>query len=84
MWAKEKYPDFWIGINLIGHHIPKVLNFLSDVIPDGVWFDNSNVTDKDNQNVPIISVLLNVFTFVCFLTSIKRFIALEPIKETHK
>lgn len=56
MWAKDKYPDFWIGINLIWQHIPKVLNFLSDVSPDGLWIDNSNVTDKDTQNVPEIVI----------------------------
>ena len=52
LWAKENYPDFWIGVNLIGHHIPKVLNCLSYISPDGLWIDNSNVTDKDTQNIP--------------------------------
>lgn len=55
IWTKDKYPDFWVGVNLIGH-IPKVLNFLSVVSPDGLWVDNSHLTDKTNQNIPEIVI----------------------------
>jgi len=54
LWTKKIYPDFWIGINLIGMHIPKVLNYLSDIKPDGIWIDNSHLTDQEKQNIPEI------------------------------
>ena len=52
LWAKKKYPDLWIGINLLGYEISVIINFLEKYNPDGLWTDNSYITDKKNQVIP--------------------------------
>jgi hypothetical protein len=50
--VKEMYPTFWVGINLVGENIITVLKFINKYKPDGIWNDNSYITDKDYQNIP--------------------------------
>lgn len=57
---KNKYPDLWIGINILGYNIFEVLNYLTEItMVNGLWIDNSYVTDKDYQNIP--EIIINHF-----------------------
>jgi hypothetical protein len=51
-WTREKYPDFWIGINLLGYDITDIIEFLDKYKPNGLWTDNSYITDEKEQNIP--------------------------------
>lgn len=55
--AKSKFPDFWIGVNLIGENIFKVLEFIKEYQPDGIWVDNSYLIS--DTNVGICELILN-------------------------
>ncbi len=55
-WIRLYYPDLWVGINLVGENIIKVLKFVKKNNPDGIWIDNSNVSDHGYQNLPNILI----------------------------
>ncbi len=57
--AKSRYPDFWIGVNLIGENIFTVLKFIKNYNPDGVWVDNSYLYDINRLG--IANLILNEF-----------------------
>lgn len=59
-WSKKNYPDFWIGINLVGENIFENIHFLIDYNPDGIWVDQSYITDNEIQNIP--NILIDQFT----------------------
>ena len=46
--AKKIYPDFWMGINLIGFNIFNVFDFIKKYNPDGLWVDNSYLCNINN------------------------------------
>ena len=51
-WVREKYPEFWIGVNLIGENIFKVFKFIKENNPDGIWIDNSYIIKDCNFDIP--------------------------------
>lgn len=53
-WSKATYPEFWVGINLIGETFVKALQFLERFPPDGLWMDKSYVSEDELQTVPIL------------------------------
>ncbi len=57
--VKQLYPDFWMGINLIGFNIIQVLEFVKKYNPDGIWVDNSYLYDINNLG--ICEIILNQF-----------------------
>jgi hypothetical protein len=52
LWTRENYSNFWIGVNLLGESIIKVLKFIKENNPDGIWIDNSHVSGGIIQNIP--------------------------------
>lgn len=49
--AKSLYNDFWIGVNIIGESIFKVLDFIKNYNPDGIWVDNSYLNNENNLGI---------------------------------
>ena len=48
---KNKFPDFWLGVNLIGENIFKILEFIKEFHPDGMWIDNSYLNNKNDMGI---------------------------------
>jgi hypothetical protein len=55
-WIKNVYPSLWVGINLVGETIIKMLEFIQEFKPDGIWSDRSYITDEEIQNIPKIII----------------------------
>jgi hypothetical protein len=53
-WIKNNNYKIWIGVNLIGENIFKVLNFIKNNKPDGIWIDNSYFNDETSITIPEI------------------------------
>lgn len=56
IWVKKTFPSLWVGINLVGETIIKMLEFIQEFKPDGIWSDRSYITDCEFQNVPEIII----------------------------
>jgi hypothetical protein len=59
MYCKSRFPDLWIGVNLLTYNPETICTFLKKYNPNGFWTDKSFVTDTDYQNVP--EIFLNLF-----------------------
>jgi 2-keto-3-deoxy-6-phosphogluconate aldolase len=46
--SKEKFPDFWIGVNLLGEMPLDIFQMLNEGI-DGLWVDNAYIDEKENE-----------------------------------
>jgi hypothetical protein len=57
--AKKIYPDFWMGINLIGFNIFNVFDFIKKYNPDGLWVDNSYLCNINNLG--LCELIINQF-----------------------
>jgi hypothetical protein len=57
--AKDKYPDFWIGVNILGVPLSDLLEFIENYNPDGVWVDDSYL--HDINDLEICEVISNHF-----------------------
>lgn len=55
-WCLDKFPSLWIGVNLVGESIIKVLEFIFENNPNGLWIDKSYINDKTYQNIPEIII----------------------------
>ncbi len=55
-WCTDNYPSLWVGINLVGESIINVLEFIFENKPNGLWIDNSYITDTMYQNIPDIII----------------------------
>jgi len=53
-WKNDLKKNIWLGINLIGENIFKVLEFIKINNPDGIWIDNSYFNNETNFNIPEI------------------------------
>ncbi len=57
--AKQKYPDLWIGVNLLGSNIINALQLIERIHPDGLWVDNAYLFDINQLG--IAELMLNQF-----------------------
>jgi uncharacterized protein len=55
--SKIRFPDFWMGINLLGEEPEEIFKMLDSKI-DGLWVDNAYI-DESNDNQYIPEVILN-------------------------
>jgi hypothetical protein len=46
---KERYPDLWLGINLLGYEPAEILRMPEAELLDGVWADDAGVDAMDER-----------------------------------
>lgn len=48
---KEKNPDLWVGINLLGEPLETVLFYAFLYKLDGIWTDNAHIEENEQQQI---------------------------------
>ena len=55
-WARINCNGMWIGVNLLGENIFVVWKFIKDNKPDGLWKDDSHISEDEVQNIPNLMI----------------------------